>query len=56
MTKEQTISNIAFEYLGTETLDTRNSDSLDFINLPVWSIKAALEAAFNAGKDSVKNS
>jgi hypothetical protein len=33
-----------------ETLETRNSDSLDFHDVAVWSIRAALEEAFAAGQ------
>ena len=32
-----------------ETLQTRNSDGLDFHDVAVWAIRAALEAAFAAG-------
>lgn len=46
------IANIAKRYLNIETLETRNSDSLDFHDLSVWSLKAALEAAYLAGKKS----
>lgn len=41
---------IAREHLGIETLATRNSDRLDFHDLSVGSIKAALAAAFEAGR------
>lgn len=47
------IEEIAERFLKVETLDTRNRDRLDFYNIPVWQIKAALEAAYNAGKDSI---
>lgn len=40
---------IAREMLGIETLATRNSDRLDFHDLAVWSIAAALNRAFVAG-------
>lgn len=40
---------IAERELSLETLETRNSDSLDFHELSVWEIKAALEAAFLLG-------
>jgi hypothetical protein len=43
------IASIAKQYLNLETLETRNSDSLDFHDTAVWQIKAALQAAFNAG-------
>jgi hypothetical protein len=32
-----------------ETLETRNSDRLDFHDVAVWAILAALEAAYAAG-------
>ena len=32
-----------------ETLETRNSDGLDFHDVAVWAIRAALEAAYTAG-------
>lgn len=45
------LTAIAQEQLGIPTLDVRNSDSLDFHEVSVWSVKAALTAAFNAGMD-----
>ena len=49
MSKQKTIIRIAKEHLHLETLDTRRSDSLDFSDQAVWCIKAALEAAYDAG-------
>jgi hypothetical protein len=43
------LTQIAQQHLGIETLQTRHSDSLDFHDLAVWNLRAALEAAFNAG-------
>lgn len=43
---------IAKEHLRIETLVRRKSDSLDFHDVAVWSIEAALQAAFDAGKAS----
>lgn len=37
-----------------QTLDTRNSDSLDFPSVAIWEIQAMLQAAYNAGVDSVR--
>lgn len=37
--------------LGIETLETRNSDSLDFHDLAVWTVRAALDAAYAAGQE-----
>ncbi len=43
---------IARRTLGIETLAARNSDSLDFHEVSVWQIKAALEAAYEAGRNN----
>lgn len=45
------IAKIAREKLGINTLTTQHSDSLDFHTLAVRHIRAALVAAFNAGKE-----
>ena len=47
-----TLDHIALTILGVETLDTRNSDRLDFQELAVWQIKKALEAAYAAGREA----
>ena len=47
---EEDINRIARDMLGLETLDERKSDSLDFHDLPVWSIREALIAAYRAGQ------
>lgn len=44
------LRRIAKKYLRLNTLDRRNSDSLDFHDLAVWQIRIALEAAYRAGK------
>jgi Family of unknown function (DUF6900) len=46
---DQRLSQIAREHLGIATLATRGSDSLDFHDLAVWQLEAALKAAFEAG-------
>ena len=46
---EQRLTQIAKTKLGIETLETRHSDSLDFHDLAVWSLREALEAAYQAG-------
>jgi hypothetical protein len=48
--KNKEILKIAKIYLHLETLETRNSDSLDFHDTAVWSIRKALSAAYNAGQ------
>jgi hypothetical protein len=52
MTLTQALDQIAKQTLGLETLETRNSDGLDFHDLNVASIKAALLAAYQAGQQS----
>jgi hypothetical protein len=44
------ILEIAQRRFFLETLETRNSDSLDFHDVAVWAIRAALEEAFEAGR------
>ena len=47
--KDATINEIAQRVLRIDTLQTRKSDSLDFHEVAVWTLKGALEAAFEAG-------
>lgn len=54
MTIDQTIRIIAADKLNLETLETRNSDSLDFSDQAVWNIEAALRAAYRAGELAAK--
>lgn len=50
---ETILTAIAKEHLRIPTLEVRNSDSLDFHEVSVWGVKAALTAAYRAGmKDS----
>jgi len=51
-TRDQALTEIATTILDLETLDTRNSDRLDFQELAVWQIKKALEAAYAAGREA----
>ena len=51
-TLDQLIQQIALDHLSVDTLQTRNSDRLDFHEVSVWGIKAALQAAFDAGKQA----
>jgi hypothetical protein len=41
---------IAQRQFRIETLETRNWDRLDFHDVAVWAIRAALEEAFEAGR------
>jgi hypothetical protein len=62
MTRKQTITpqitacltRIAQTHLGIETLEERRSDSLDFHEVGVWSVKDALQAAFEAGQAAAR--
>lgn len=49
---EARFAQIAKEILDIETLETRNSDSLDFHEVAVWQIREALAAAFEAGRNA----
>jgi len=49
-----TLLEIATRHItNVETLETRRSDSLDFHDVAVWELRAALEAAYRAGQASV---
>lgn len=48
---EATLLKIAQDKMLIKTLETRRSDSLDFHDVAVWSIRDALHAAFQAGAD-----
>ncbi|MEG3637659.1 DUF3489 domain-containing protein [Magnetococcus sp. PR-3] len=52
--KAKLFVQIAQDHLFIDTLQTRNSDSLDFHNVSVWAIQSALEAAYKAGRDDAK--
>ena len=45
------LEKIAKEHLGIETLKTQMSDSLDFHEVSVWSLKEALVAAYELGRN-----
>ena len=47
--RDQVLAQIASEHLHIPTLKTRRSDSLDFHDVAVWQVQAALQAAFYAG-------
>ena len=52
---EQLFTAIAKEHLSIETLETRRSDSLDFHDVSVRGVRAALEAAYKAGANAQRN-
>ena len=53
-TLDDLLTQIAQQHLRIETLETRNSDSLDFHDVGVWCVRDALEAAFKAGQQAAK--
>lgn len=46
------IAHLAKKHLRIDTLEEQHSDRLDFHTVAVWELKAALEAAYNAGAQS----
>jgi hypothetical protein len=48
--RDALILEIAQRQFHLETLETRNWDRLDFHDVAVWAIRAALEEAFEAGR------
>ncbi len=53
-TLEQQMQQIALDHLFIETLETRNSDRMDFHEVSVWGVKSALMAAYEAGRQAAK--
>ena len=49
---DELLTDIAKKHLNIETLETRNSDSLDFHDMAVWCIKDALKSAYKEGLQS----
>ena len=52
---EHLFTAIAKEHLCIETLETRRSDSLDFHDVSVRGVCAALEAAYKAGANAERD-
>lgn len=48
--RDAQLLEIARRQFRLETLETRNRDRLDFHDVAVWAIRAALEEAFEAGR------
>ena len=46
------LTEITREHLAIQTLETRNSDWLDFHDVSVWGVKNALKKAFDAGSNA----
>jgi hypothetical protein len=51
---ENLLQKIALDHLFIESLETRNSDRLDFHDVSVWAVKSALMAAYEAGRQAAK--
>lgn len=49
---EKKLEKIAKDVLFVETLETRNSDSLDFYDISVWGLKEALFQAYKLGQQN----
>ncbi len=43
------LEGLAKKHFDVETLETRKMDDLDFYDVAIWSIKAALNEAFEVG-------
>ena len=51
----KTLDGITANILFIDTLERRNSDSLDFHDVSVWTLKEALETAYIAGLNAANN-
>ena len=54
--RDALILEIAQRRFSLETLETQNSDCLDFHDVAVWAIRDALEEAFEAGRRAASQS
>ena len=52
---DKLLARIALDHLFIETLETRNSDRLDFHDVSVWAVQSALMAAYQAGLAAGQN-
>lgn len=51
---DRQLQQIALDHLFIDTLETRNSDRLDFHEVSVWAVKIALMAAYQAGRQAAR--
>lgn len=49
ITPEQILQIAQNNFYGIETIETRNSDSLDFHDVAIWCIRSAIQEAYNTG-------
>jgi hypothetical protein len=56
MTKntDRILTEIAQKHLDFETLEARMATSLNYPEVPVWSVKSALQEAFAAGERAAR--
>ena len=52
MMDNEQLSYIAQRHFGIETLESRNSDGLDFHTVSVWALKRAIQNAYEMGLNS----
>lgn len=48
------INAVSKKFFGRDTLESRGSDSLDFLETSVWTLQSALEKAYELGRESMK--
>jgi len=53
--RRRAVEAIARQHLHVEMLERRHRDALDFHEVPVWAIEAALVAAYDAGRASMRS-
>lgn len=51
MSREALLTEIAKKFTGFETLQSQNADGVDFREVAVWELRAALEAAYDQGRN-----
>ena len=51
---DRQLQQIALDHLFIDTLETRNSDRLDFHEVSAWAVKSALMAAYQAGRQAAR--
>jgi len=51
---DRQLQQIALDHLFIDTLETRNSDRLDFREVSAWAVKSALMAAYQAGRQAAR--
>jgi hypothetical protein len=54
MTRRKLLAKIASKFLDTDTLDTQLDYTEDFFEISIWDLRAVLEEAYDAGKNSNK--